>query len=208
VIAIVAWFVGIGLHGIAMLYIVRELRWKFRFRAWQEAWGSLLIATAFIGLRRILAFFHVTIGIDWLSAIDAIFVSFFLAVGFRKLSRIFHQELPTFTTPTAKIVIDSNSVILEWCVNATALFGFTSAEAIGKTLMQTIMPSRDWEAHRAAIEKFLTSGEPGRVLYRTFATNACCKDGQEIAVEITVVSEFITHGDVRFHGIISRLVTI
>src|SRR6266403_1432683 len=97
-----------GLHAIVVLSIIKELRWKYRFSAWQQGWGLLLTAMAFIGIRRILSFFDVFGTVVWLDAVDAPFVSFFLALGFWKLANIFHQELPALLIPTARVAIDSN----------------------------------------------------------------------------------------------------
>lgn len=62
----------------------------------------------------------------------------------------------------AFVAIDSDSMITAWNHQAEATFGWSREEAIGRSLVETIIPQQHREAHRRGLAHFLATGErPG-----------------------------------------------
>lgn len=85
----------------------------------------------------------------------------------------------------AIIATDSASRILEWNHHAEAVFGWSSEEAMGRTLAETIIPERFRERHRQGIAHYLATGE-GPILNRRIEIFALRRSGEEFPVELTV----------------------
>ncbi|MBX3301452.1 MAG: PAS domain S-box protein [Nitrospira sp.] len=83
------------------------------------------------------------------------------------------------------ITIDAAGIVTEWNAQATAIFGWTREEAMGKLLSETIIPERDREAHAQGIREYLQSGV-GPVLNRRIEISARHRDGHEFPVELAV----------------------
>lgn len=83
------------------------------------------------------------------------------------------------------ITIDAAGIVTEWNAQATAIFGWTRDEAMGKPLSETIIPERDHEAHAQGIREYLQSGL-GPVLNRRIEISARHKEGHEFPVELAV----------------------
>jgi two-component system, cell cycle sensor histidine kinase and response regulator CckA len=83
------------------------------------------------------------------------------------------------------ITIDAAGIVTEWNAQATAIFGWTREEAMGKLLSETIIPERDQEAHAQGIREYLQSGV-GPVLNRRIEISARHRDGHEFPVELAV----------------------
>ncbi len=85
----------------------------------------------------------------------------------------------------AVIVIDENSVIIEWNTQAELIFGWKSSDILGRTLMETIIPPQYHEGHQRGIEKLRATGE-GPFLNRRRELTALHREGREFAVELSV----------------------
>ncbi|MBS0181196.1 MAG: PAS domain S-box protein [Nitrospira sp.] len=83
------------------------------------------------------------------------------------------------------ITIDAAGIVTEWNAQATAVFGWTREEAMGKLLSDTIIPERDREAHAQGIREYLKTGV-GPVLNRRIEIAARHKEGHEFPVELAV----------------------
>lgn len=98
----------------------------------------------------------------------------------------------------AVVVVDRDGVIVVWNSAATALFGWTSLEAAGRTL-ELIVPARLWTRHAVGFERVMATGRTeygGRVL----SVPAVHKDGRTISIAFTVT--LLQHpADRRPHGI-------
>ncbi|MEI9908724.1 MAG: PAS domain-containing protein [Bacteroidota bacterium] len=57
------------------------------------------------------------------------------------------------------IVIDSYGRIIKWNPEAESLFGWSSAEATGKLLNETIIPAQYRDAHDKGLGLFLKTGQ-------------------------------------------------
>jgi PAS domain S-box-containing protein len=89
------------------------------------------------------------------------------------------------TANDAFISIDARELITDWNPQATATFGWSQEEALGRPLSETIIPESHREAHRRGIERFLAS-EKGTVLGRPLSLRALHRDGHEFPIELTV----------------------
>jgi PAS domain S-box-containing protein len=85
--------------------------------------------------------------------------------------------------PDAMIFADLEGAIREWNPAAERIFGYTSEEALGKSL-DLIVPEKFRKAHWAGYERALAAGETkyrGQVL----PTRSVRKDGTTIYVELS-----------------------
>jgi PAS domain S-box-containing protein len=87
------------------------------------------------------------------------------------------------STLDAVVVMSADGRIIDWNAQAEATFGWTREEAVGRELSETIVPSRDREAHRQGLRHFLATGE-GTVLKRRIELSAVRRDGSEFPVEL------------------------
>lgn len=183
--------------------MVRQLLWPFRFRRWMMAWGALLAGAV---CRGALAGYDLWLDLPVWSVVYPIAASASLFAGFYWLATIF-VEGGALTAPgvAAFVEIDSLSQIVVWDTQAERLFGWLATEAIGQTLMQTIIPPRDWEAHRAGLARLLATGDAGRAMQRMFAVNAYTKSGEEIAIVAQITAVPHADGTLHFVGRIHEL---
>ena len=94
---------------------------------------------------------------------------------------------------------DAEGKIRSWNSAATALFGFTEAEVIGKPI-EIIIPDRYHEAHQEGVRR-VSSGGPSHVIGKTVELAAVRKDGTEFPVELSLATWLLD--DVRYYtGII------
>jgi PAS domain S-box-containing protein len=83
------------------------------------------------------------------------------------------------------VTIDSAGIVTDWNAQATAIFGWSRQEALGRLLTETIIPARDRDAHMRGIQTFLKTGA-GPILNRRIEITARHKDGREFPVELSV----------------------
>ena len=88
--------------------------------------------------------------------------------------------------PDAIIYADADGMIRRWNRGATRIFGFTEAEALGRSL-DVIIPEnlreRHWQGYRATMRTGQTRYGDGQIL----SVPAIRKDGTRISVEFTIV---------------------
>ena len=89
------------------------------------------------------------------------------------------------TSLDAVISIDRDGRITGWSAQAASIFGWTSAEAMGQSLAQTIIPERYRSAHEDGLRRYLTTGE-GRLLNRRVEVEALRRDRSEFPVELAI----------------------
>lgn len=85
----------------------------------------------------------------------------------------------------AIVIADAEGVILDWNPRAESIFGWKHGEAVGKTLYETVIPSRYHDGHRRGMEHFLATGE-GPIVNDRIEMHARSKQGDEFPVELTV----------------------
>jgi PAS domain S-box-containing protein len=85
----------------------------------------------------------------------------------------------------AIVITDQQGIIIAWNPAAEDILGWSAKEAIGQNVELLIVPPADRREHRAAIERFLRTGEP-RIHGRREVVGVLCKDGVEIPVETSI----------------------
>ncbi|MDP3599399.1 MAG: PAS domain S-box protein, partial [Nitrospirota bacterium] len=83
------------------------------------------------------------------------------------------------------ITIDSTGIVTDWNAQATAIFGWSREEALGRALAETIIPERDRQAHERGLREFLRTGA-GAILNRRIEIIAQHRNGWELPVELAV----------------------
>jgi PAS domain S-box-containing protein len=109
----------------------------------------------------------------------------------RALERLADSEararLIVDTAHDAFIGIDTTGNIVAWNAQAERTFGWTSAEALGRNLAETIVPPAFRDAHNNGMRRFLATGAAPVVNQRLELT-ALDRSGREFAIELTVTS--------------------
>ena len=85
----------------------------------------------------------------------------------------------------AFVSIDIDGRIRDWNLQAESMFGWPRAEALGRFLHETIIPSKYREAHLQGIKHLKATGE-GPVLNQTLELSALRRNGDEFPVEIVI----------------------
>jgi PAS domain S-box-containing protein len=84
------------------------------------------------------------------------------------------------------VTMDATGRVVEFNPAAEATFGYGRDEALGRELAELIIPPELREAHRAAIARYLATGED-RILGRRLELTGLRRDGSRFPVELTVV---------------------
>jgi PAS domain S-box-containing protein len=93
----------------------------------------------------------------------------------------------------AVISIDSAGRIVEFNNAATRIFGFSRADAIGRTLAELIVPPIYRAAHQAGLKRYLETGRHS-VLNRLIEVEALRADGSHLPVELSVTEVLVSEG--------------
>ena len=88
-------------------------------------------------------------------------------------------------SPDAIILGDPEGVIRLWNAGATAIFGFTAAEAVGQS-MDLIIPERLRGRHWDGYRKVMVTGSSRYGAGDLLAVPAIRKDGSSLSVEFTI----------------------
>ena len=87
----------------------------------------------------------------------------------------------------AVIAIDSNGAVVAWNEVAAATFGWTAAEALGRSLGELIIPQRHRARHRAGMHRYQQTGE-ARIVNRLIEIAALHRSGREFPAELSIVA--------------------
>ena len=85
----------------------------------------------------------------------------------------------------ASVLMDSDGIVTGWNARATAIFGWTLEEAVGRKLASLIIPVPYRAQHEAGLRHYLESGV-GPILNRRIQITALHRDGREFPVELSV----------------------
>ncbi len=91
------------------------------------------------------------------------------------------------TAHDAFIGMDAASRIVQWNAQAEQTFGWTRTEAIGRSLVETIIPPAFRDAHLRGMARFLATGE-APVVNRRLELRGLHRTGREFPIEITITS--------------------
>src|SRR5664280_1198985 len=85
----------------------------------------------------------------------------------------------------ASVLLDERGLVSYWNPSAERMFGLTRDQAIGRAVVELIIPERFRAAHTAGFERFLAEGF-GPVLDRRIEMAALRADGSEFPVAMTI----------------------
>ncbi|TAN33469.1 PAS domain S-box protein [bacterium] len=105
------------------------------------------------------------------------------------------------TSLTAIVTMDGQGAITDWNPQAEATFGWPRHEALGKVLVDTIVPKQYREGHRAGLARYLATGE-GPVLGKVLELSALDREGREFPVELAISPASTPGGKVLFVGFV------
>jgi PAS domain S-box-containing protein len=100
---------------------------------------------------------------------------------------------PTDLTPILDTVLDAvvvmspNGMVVAWNDVAEKTFGWPASDAVGKPLVDLIVPPLHRSAHNEGITRLLAGGAP-RVLNRRIEISALTRGGDEIPVELSITT--------------------
>jgi PAS domain S-box-containing protein len=94
--------------------------------------------------------------------------------------------------------MDEGGVVSYWNPSAERSFGISREQAIGRRVVDLIIPERYRSAHNAGLDRFLSDGT-GPVLDRRIEMSALRADGSEFPVEMTI-SALRDGGQWTFHA--------
>lgn len=83
------------------------------------------------------------------------------------------------------VTIDDEGIVVDWNPAATATFGYTAEEAIGREMSELIVPAELRSRHRDGLKRYLATGQ-ARVLGRRIEIAAVRADGEERLVELAI----------------------
>jgi PAS domain S-box-containing protein len=108
------------------------------------------------------------------------------------------------TAPDAFVGVDSRGEIITWNSQAERTFGWTRAEAIGRSLVDTIIPPAFRDAHLKGMERFHQTGE-APVVNQRLELVALHRSGHEFPVEITITSPMRVEGGYFFGAFLRNI---
>jgi len=85
------------------------------------------------------------------------------------------------------ITLDSTGIVTDWNAQATAIFGWSREEVLGRVFSEAIISDQDRQVYEQGISEFLRTGT-GAILNRRIEIVARHRDGREIPVELAVSS--------------------
>jgi two-component system, LuxR family, sensor kinase FixL len=139
---------------------------------------------------------------------EAIFVGIIRDITDRKAAELAQRESELRlrsildTVPDAIVVIDARGAIQSFSPAAERLFGYNSAEVIGRNV-NILMPTPYREAHDGYIERYLRTGER-RIIGIGRVVTGRRKDGETFPMELQV-GEFASAGGRYFTGFVRDL---
>ncbi len=91
------------------------------------------------------------------------------------------------TALDAVVGMSADGRITDWNSQAERMFGYTSAEAVGRLMSQTIIPEAFREPHEAGLRRYQATGI-SKIINNRIEIKALRRDGEEIPVELAVTA--------------------
>jgi PAS domain S-box-containing protein len=107
------------------------------------------------------------------------------------------------TALDAFVQMDEKGVVVDWNRQAETIFGWTREEAIGRSLVDLIVPDAHRARHTEGLARFLTLGE-STILGQRFVIEARRRNGDEIKIELSVTA-LRRRGGYLFNGFMRDL---
>lgn len=108
------------------------------------------------------------------------------------------------TAIDAVVTLDATGRITGWSSRSESLFGWATADALGKRMSELIIAPRHWENLEQCLAYFLTTGE-WPILNTRVEMSAVHRDGREFPVEVSISPA--RSGDVCIFGAFLRDIT-
>ncbi len=89
------------------------------------------------------------------------------------------------TALDAVVRVDANGFIVGWNMQAQLIFGWSSQEAVGRSLHTTIIPHQHRDAHLLGMARYM-GGAPSRVIDRRIEITALHRSGREFPIELAI----------------------
>lgn len=89
------------------------------------------------------------------------------------------------TAIDAVVVLDARGLVADWSRRAEAMFGWTRAEVLGRSLADVIVPPPLRQAHQRGLERFVAT-RVNHVLDRILELSALRRTGEEFPIELSV----------------------
>lgn len=123
-----------------------------------------------------------------LKDLSAIVVSYLQA---RRTARTARESAQRYynvlaTAQDAFVSMDASGRITHWNPAAEATFGWSEAEALGRPIVETIVPPRHRAAHESGVERFLQTGRGSVLGKQRLESVAWRRDGTEFPVEVAL----------------------
>jgi PAS domain S-box-containing protein len=97
------------------------------------------------------------------------------------------EEAVLSTNSDAIIAADEEGIIFFWNPGAERIFGYTTADALGRSL-DIIIPDRLRQRHWDGYRQVLKSGESRYGYGDVLAVPGIAKDGRQISLEFTIIA--------------------
>jgi len=107
------------------------------------------------------------------------------------------------TASYAFVGMDADGRVAAWNQRAAATFGWSRADAMGRSLAELIIPPESRAAHERGMAHYLATGE-GPILSKRVEVNALHRDGREFPVELTIWP-VRTNGTVQFNALVDDI---
>ena len=101
------------------------------------------------------------------------------------------------TAHDAFVGVDAHGRIVSWNAQAASTFGWTRSEALGRNLVDTIIPPNFRKAHLEGMRRFHATGE-APVLNRRLEVKGLHRSGREFPIELTITSPVHTKDGIFF----------
>ncbi|PTB22003.1 hypothetical protein C9I57_05150 [Trinickia symbiotica] len=85
----------------------------------------------------------------------------------------------------AVITMNREGAIIGWNPQASAIFGWSRDDVLGRPLNETIIPPRLREAHARGLQRYLITGEAA-VLHKRLEMSAMRRNGDEFPIELSI----------------------
>lgn len=95
--------------------------------------------------------------------------------------------------PDAVVSIDTQGLIQEWNPQASQMFGWSAAEALGQPLATLIIPTQLRKAHLHGLQHYNRTGQ-GRLLHTRVTITALHRHGHEFPIELTLLPRAMPTG--------------
>jgi two-component system, LuxR family, sensor kinase FixL len=105
----------------------------------------------------------------------------------RASPRVDALRLVLETALDAVVLMSEDGVVAGWNDHAVTLFGWTRAEALGRTMADLIIPERYRAAHKHGLERYLASGQ-ATVLGRRAEVSGIRRNGEEFPLELSIAA--------------------